>query len=139
LQKEILMKFMVLIYTDPELLDAVPQREFDETMRGCIEHAEELQEQGYLIESQQLEPPSTAKSVRIRNGKMTTIDGPFSETKEVLGGFNLIEAENMEEAMRIALEFPWAKMGCIEVRPVRDIGAVARRVGAQRAPAATRR
>jgi len=133
--KEILMKFMVLIYIDPELLDAVPQPEFDETMRGCLEHADELQEQGHLIESQQLEPPSTAKSVRIRNGKMTTIDGPFSETKEVLGGFNLIEAENMEEAMRIALEFPWAQTGCIEVRPVRDINAVARRVGARRAPA----
>ena len=129
------MKFMVLIYNDPELLDSLPQREFDETMRGCIEHADELQEQGYLIESQQLEPPSTAKSIRVRKGKMTTVDGPFSETKEVLGGFNLIEAENMEEAMRIASEFPWAETGCIEVRPVRDISAVAKRVGAQRAPA----
>jgi hypothetical protein len=133
------MKFMVLIYNDPELLDSLPQREFDETMRGCIEHADELQEQGYLIESQQLEPPSTAKSIRVRKGKMTTIDGPFSETKEVLGGFNLIEAENMEEAMRIASEFPWAETGCIEVRPVRDISAVAKRVGAQRAPAEARR
>jgi len=132
------MKFMVLIYNDPELLGAVPQREFDETMRGCLEHAEELQDQGYLIESQQLEPPATAKSIRVRNGKMTTLDGPFSETKEVLGGFNLIEAENMEEAIRIAGEFPWADTGCIEVRPVRDISAVAKRVGAQRAPASAR-
>ena len=133
------MKFMVLIYNDPKLLGALPEREFDETMKGCIEHANELQDQGYLIESQQLEPPSTAKSIRIRNGKMTTIDGPFSETKEVLGGFNLIEAENMEEAMRVALEFPWAETGCIEVRPVRDINAVAQRVGAERAPATAKR
>jgi len=133
------MKFMVLIYNDPELLGALPEREFDETMRGCLEHADELQEQGYLIESQQLEPPSTAKSIRVRNGKMTTIDGPFSETKEVLGGFNLIEAENIEEAMRIALEFPWAETGCIEVRPVRDIQAVAKRVGAKGARVAARR
>ena len=133
------MKFMVLIYNDPELLGALPEREFDETMRGCLEHADELQEQGYLIESQQLEPPSTAKSIRVRNGKMTTIDGPFSETKEVLGGFNLIEAENIEEAMRIALEFPWAETGCIEVRPVRDIQAVAKRVGAKGARIAARR
>src|SRR5436189_3990366 len=133
------MKFMVLIYNDPQLLEALPQREFDETMRGCIEHANELQDQGYLLESQQLEPPSTAKSIRVRKGKITTIDGPFSETKEVLGGFNLIEAENMEEALRIASEFPWAETGCIEVRPVRDISAVARRVGAQRAPASARR
>jgi len=133
------MKFLVLIYNDPKLLGAVSQREFDETMKGCLEHAEELQGQGYLIESQQLEPPSTAKSIRVRNGKMTTVDGPFSETKEVLGGFNLIEAENMDEAIRIALEFPWAETGCIEVRPVRDINAVARRVGAERAPAEVKR
>ena len=134
---EAVLKFLVLIYNDPELLDALPKREFDETMRGCIEHAGELQEQGYLIESQQLEPPSTAKSIRVRNGKKTMIDGPFSETKEVLGGFNLVEAENMDEAIRIAMEFPWAETGCIEVRPVQDIGAVARRVGAKRAPAVT--
>src|SRR5580765_1952380 len=113
------MNFLVLIYNDPELLAAVPQREFDETMRGCIEHAEELQGQGYLIESQQLEPPATAKSIRVRNGKKTMIDGPFAETKEILGGFNLIEAENMDEAIRVSMQFPWADTGCIEVRPVR--------------------
>ena len=133
------MKFMVLIYNDPQLLEALPQREFDETMRGCIEHADELQDQGYLLESQQLEPPSTARSIRVRNGKTTMVDGPFSETKEVLGGFNLIEAENIDEAVRIAASFPWADTGCIEVRPVRDISAVAKRVGAQRAPASARR
>ena len=126
------MKFMVLIYNDPKLLGALPQREFDETMKGCIEHAEELQGQGYLIDSQQLEPPSTAKSIRIRNGKMTTIDGPFSETKEVLGGFNLIEAENMEEALRIAEEFPWTRTGSVEVRPLEDLEAVRQRVNSSR-------
>src|SRR5256714_15044831 len=100
------MKFMVLIYNDPELLGAVPQREFDETMKGCLEHAEELQGQGYLIESQQLEPPSTAKSIRVRNGKMTTVDGPFSETKEVLGGVNLIQAEDMDEGVLLTPPVP---------------------------------
>jgi len=133
------MKFMVLIYNDPELLAAVPQREFDETMKGCIEHAEELESQGYLIESQQLEPPATAKSIRVRNGKTTMIDGPFAETKEILGGFNIIEAENMDEAIRVAMQFPWADTGCIEVRPVRDIEAVAKRVGATKVPAAVQR
>jgi hypothetical protein len=59
--------------------------------------------------------------VRIRNGRQTTLDGPFAETKEVLGGFNLIEADNIDEAVRMAAEFPWAQTGTIEVRPVRDI------------------
>jgi hypothetical protein len=133
------MKFMVLIYNDPELLGSLPPREFDETMRGCLEHAHELQQQGYLIESQQLEAPATAKSIRTRKGKMTTMDGPFSETKEVLGGFNLIEAENMDEAVRIASEFPWAETGCVEVRPVKDLNAVRQRVGAAGAPQEARR
>ena len=122
------MKFMLLIYNDPELLDAMPAGEFDAKMRDCLMHADELQEQGCLLESQQLEEAATAKSVRIRKGRQTVIDGPFTETKEVFGGFNLIEAENMEEAVRIAAEFPWAHTGCVEVRPVRDIGAVRERV-----------
>jgi hypothetical protein len=97
-------------------------------MRHCLAHADELKHNGRLIESQMLEDASTAKSVRIRNGRQTTIDGPFAETKEVLGGFNLIEAENIDEAVRMAAEFPWAQTGCIEVRPVRDIEAVRQRV-----------
>jgi len=122
------MKFMLLIYNDSKLLDAMPAPEFDANMRECLSHADELREKGKLIQSQMLEGAETAKSVRIRKGRMTAIDGPFSETKEVLGGFNLIEAENMEEAVRIAAEFPWANTGCVEVRPVRDIGAVRERV-----------
>jgi hypothetical protein len=77
-----------------------------------------------------LQNPSTAKSVRIRNGRQTTHDGPFAESKEVLGGFNLIEAENMEEAVRIAAEFPWTRTGCVEVRPLEDMDAMRRRVNA---------
>ena len=124
------MKFLVMIYNDPALLGALPAAEFDTTMRGCFEHADELQKAGHLIESQQLEVGSTAKTLRVRNGRTTIVDGPFAETKEILGGFNLIEAANMDEAMRIAAEFPWAQTGCIEVRPVRDLDAVRRRVGA---------
>ena len=105
-------------------------------MRDCLEHADELRREGSLQDSQMLEDAHTAKSVRIRNGRMTTTDGPFSEAKEVLGGFNLIEADSMEDAVRIAAEFPWAKTGCVEVRPVREIEAVRRRVGAAASPAA---
>ena len=124
------MKFMVLIYNDSTMLDALPKAQFDETMRGCLAHADELRNEGHLLDSQMLESPSTAKSLRNLKNRMTITDGPFTETKEVLAGFNLIEAESMEEAVRIAAEFPWARTGCVEVRPVRDIGAVRKRVGA---------
>ena len=96
------MKFMLLIYNDPKLLDELPASEFDARMRDCLGHADELRAEGHLLDSQQLEEPATAKSVRIRNGRQSTVDGPFAEAKEVLGGFNLIEASDMDEAVRIA-------------------------------------
>jgi hypothetical protein len=122
------MKFILLIYNDPADLEALPAGDFDSKMRNCLAHADELKHDGRLLESQMLEDASAAKSVRIRNGRQTTTDGPFAETKEVLGGFNLIEAENIDEAVRMAAEFPWAQTGCIEVRPVRDIETVRQRV-----------
>ena len=125
------MKFLLLVYIDPALVDALPAQTYDAEMRSCLEHADDLQREGRLIESQQLEMPSTAKSVRIRNGKQTVYDGPFAETKELLGGFNLIEAADIDEAVRMAATFPWAKVGCIEVRPVHDMNAERRRVGAR--------
>ena len=125
------MRYLVIIYTDPAMLDAMPQQEFDRTMRGCIEHADDLKTEGRLIESQQLEAPGTARTLRRRNNKLTITDGPFAETKEILAGFNLIEAEDMDEAVRIASSFPWAEMGSIEVRPIRDFEAVRTRVGAK--------
>lgn len=124
------MKFMVLIYNDSKLLDALPPAQFDATMRGCLEHADHLRKEGRLLDSQMLESASTAKSVRSRKNQLTVTDGPFTETKEFLAGFNLIEAENMDDAVRIASEFPWASTGCVEVRPVRDIEGVRQRVRA---------
>ncbi|HJU67664.1 MAG TPA: YciI family protein [Gemmatimonadaceae bacterium] len=124
------MKFILLVYNDGTMVDTLPEGQADAMMRNCLAHADELRRDGRLIESQMLEEASTAKSVRIRNGRVTTVDGPFAETKEILGGFNLIEAEDIDEAVEIAARFPWASTGCIEVRPVRDIGVVRRRVGA---------
>jgi hypothetical protein len=124
------MKFLVLIYNEPALLDALPPTEFDTTMRGCFDKADQLKKDGKLLESRMLQAPSTARSIRVRNGRRTTHDGPFAETKEVLGGFNLIEAEDMEEALRIAAEFPWSQTGCVEVRPLEDMDAMRRRVKA---------
>ncbi len=120
-----------MIYNDDSLLEALPEGQADSMMRGCLAHADELRDDGVLHDSQQLESPRTAKTVRIRSGRTTLLDGPFAETKEYLGGFNLIEADSMEDAVRIASEFPWANTGCIEVRPVRDMDAVRRRVGAK--------
>ena len=128
------MQFLLLIYTDNSLLEALPAGEADAMMRECLNHADDLREQGNLRQSQQLEAPATAKTVRIRAGRLNVVDGPFAETKEMLGGFNLIEAADMDEAVRIASEFPWTATGCVEIRPIRDMDAVRRRVGAANQP-----
>jgi hypothetical protein len=131
------MKFAILIYTDNALLDALPEGQIDAKMRDCLAHADDLRQDGQLLDSQMLEGAATAKSVRVRHGRQTIVDGPFTETKEMLAGFNLIEAEDMDEAVRIATEFPWTQTGCVEVRAVQDIEAVRRRVnasGQERAP-----
>lgn len=124
------MQYLTLIYTDPQLLAALPDEEYDVLMRGCFEKADALRAGGSLLGSQQLEECGTARTLRVRDGNARITDGPFAETREVLAGFNLIEAESMDEAMRIAQAFPWARFGSIEVRPVRDMDAVRRRVGA---------
>jgi hypothetical protein len=124
------MQFLLLIYTDPELLGALPAEQFDTEMRQCLQHADELKDQGRLLGFQQLEPPASARSVRSRAGRGSVMDGPFAETKEVLAGFNLIEADSIDEAVEIAQSFPWIRYGSIEVRPVRDVAAVRLRVGA---------
>ena len=124
------MKFLLLIYNDPTLVDALPPGEADGMMRSCLAHADEMRRDGQLLDTQMLERPATAKSVRLRDGRVTALDGPFAESKEVLGGFNLIEARDMDEAVRIAAQFPWARTGCVEVRPVLDVETVRQRVGA---------
>lgn len=124
------MKYLLLVYTDAELLDALPDDEYDGMMKHCLEHADELQAEGTLLGFQQLQPAATAKAVRIRNGKATVSDGPFAETKELLAGFNLVEADSLEHAIELARQLPWARTGCIEVRALRDVDAERRRVGA---------
>lgn len=124
------MQFLLLVYNDNSLLDALPEGRFDTMMQSCLQHADDLKREGTLLDFRQLEAPATARSVRIRNGKTSVVDGPFAETKELLGGFNLIEADDIDEAVRIAADLPWATTGCIEVRPVRDVDIVRKRVGA---------
>src|SRR3989441_6480301 len=95
------MKFAILIYTDRTLLDALPAGQFDAKMRDCLAHADELRQDGRLLDSQMLEGATTAKSVRVRNGRRSIVDGPFTETKELLAGFNLIQAADIDEAGRM--------------------------------------
>ena len=123
------MKFIVLIYNDPALMAQVPAPELNTTLRDCIVHADEMHREGRVVQSEILEPPPTARTMRVRNGRKAILDGPFAETKEVLGGFNIVEAPNMDEAIRIAEEFPWAKLGSIEVRPIREMSEIRRTVG----------
>ena len=125
------MQYLTLIHIDPHLLAELPAAEYDRLMRGCLAKADSLQQEGCLQGSQQLENPDTAKTLRVRDGVGRITDGPFAETREFLAGFNLIEADSMDQAMQIAAQFPWARFGSIEVRPVRDMQAVRERVNAR--------
>ena len=124
------MQFLLLINIDPELIQALPAEEYDAEMRGCLAHADELQAQGVLVMSQQLQPVEQARTLRVRQAQTRITDGPFAETREFLAGFNLINAPDADEAMRIAHEFPWSRYGSIEVRPVADMEAERVRVSA---------
>lgn len=124
------MKFLLLIYIDPQLRQALPADEYDALMRGCIQHADALQAKGTLLMSQRLQPADSAQTLRSRQGQSKVTDGPFAETREILAGFNLIEAADADEAMRIARQFPWAAYGSIEVRAVADMAVERARVGA---------
>jgi hypothetical protein len=130
------MQFMLVIYNDPDLVDTLPEGEYDGMMRQCLAHADQLREDGHLIESRMLADSKQARTVRMRNGRLAATDGPFAEVKEVLGGFNLIEAADMDEAVRIAAAFPWARTGSVEIRQVQDIEAVRRRVNHLESPVA---
>ncbi|MEO5686975.1 MAG: YciI family protein [Burkholderiaceae bacterium] len=124
------MQYLLLVYTDAELLDKLPAEDFNTEMRACLQQADAHKEQGKVLGFQQLQPAATARTVRSRNGRAAVLDGPFAETKEMLAGFTLVEAESMEDAVRMAQELPWIKYGSVEVRPVSDIAQMRARVGA---------
>jgi hypothetical protein len=108
------MKYLCLVYMEAEKLHAVPDRE-------CVACGEQLRDSGLLIAAEALQPIETATTVRVRNGKMTVIDGPFAETKEQLAGFYLIEARDLNDAIQVAAKIPPAREGSVEVRPVREL------------------
>ena len=124
------MKYLLLVYIDPDLLEALPAQDYDAHMQGCIRKMDALHTQGTLLGSNRLESPAQARTVRVREGRTSVFDGPFAETKEVLAGYNLIEADSIEQAVELAKQFPWARYGSMEVRPVADMDAERARVGA---------
>lgn len=114
------MKYLCLVYGDETKVHTVPDRE-------CLDYDEALRESGRCLASEALESVRTAATVRVRDGKLSVTDGPFAETKEQLAGFYLIEAADIDEAIQLAAAIPPARVGSIEVRPVRPIRELNRR------------
>lgn len=108
------MKYLCLVYLDEKRLDELPDED-------CVAYDAEIRGSGQCIASEALQSVQTATTVRVRDGKLSVTDGPFAETKEQLTGFYLIEASDLDEAIRIAANIPPACVGSIEVRPVRPI------------------
>src|SRR5213080_2457893 len=115
------MKFMFTIYHDEKVMDAMPEKEMQALVDSAIEYAEEIKRSGHYIASDALQPARTARTIRVRAGKVSTTASPFAETKEQLGGFFVIEAKDTDEACAIAARFPPARVAVIEVRPVQEL------------------
>ena len=111
------MKYACLVYIDDQIMGKLTREEDAKLTNATIEADWDLRRRGQLILGQPLQPPPSAVTIRRRNGRIARTDGPFAETKEFLGGFYLIEARDMPEAIRIVEEDPMAEMGSIEIRP----------------------
>ena len=112
------MKYLCLVYADERTLHTQPDSPRD---AECFDYAASVQESGRLIAAEALQPVATATTVRMRNGRLVVSDGPFAETKEQLAGFYLLEARDLDEALQLASRIPPARLGSIEVRPVREL------------------
>lgn len=116
------MRYLCQVWFDGSLLDRMPKAEKEALDRDSLAYDKALERSGNFIAADALQSPSAAVTVRVRNGKISTTDGPFIETREYLGGFILIEAKDMAEATRIAAGIPLARLGSIEVRPIYEFG-----------------
>jgi hypothetical protein len=115
------MRYLCLIHLDQKRLDAMPENEMSALNAAHLAYNEELLESGQFVEAEALEPATSATCVRIRNGRVALTDGPYAETKEMIAGFYLIEARDLNEAIQIAAKLPAAPLGTVEVRPCRDL------------------
>jgi hypothetical protein len=115
------VKYLCLVYHEEKTLDALPKGELDTLVHDSLALCDELRESGQFIAAEALQSVRTATTVRVRNGKASTTDGPFAETKEQLGGFFLIEARDLNDALQVASRIPGGRIGNVEVRPIWEL------------------
>ena len=115
------MKYMLLIYVDEQALN---ESEREHCYEESAQLAQDLQAKGQYVAAAPLYPVSTATSVRVREGKRLVTDGPFAETREQFGGYFLVDAKDLDEALRIAGQLPGARLGTVEVRPVMEVAGL---------------
>ena len=111
------MRYVCLVHVDGDAMAALSKQEGAALTDSSIDFDWEMRRRGHLLLAQPLQPPAAAVTVRVRNGKASSTDGPYIETKEFLGGFFLIEARDLDEAKKLAALSPMASMGSIEIRP----------------------
>jgi hypothetical protein len=115
------MKYLCLVYAEEKRLNDLCESESNAITQEVLAYRDELRRSGHYVVSSPLQPVETATTIRVRNGKMAITDGPFAETREHLGGFYLIEATDLNDAIRVASKMPPARFGSIEVRPLREL------------------
>lgn len=115
------MKYLLLVYHNEEAFSQIPEGKRKDILLESIQLCHQLDGKGQYIHASPLQPETTAIAVRVRDGKPIMTDGPFMETKEQLAGYFLIEAQDRDDAVRIAQLVPGARIGTVEVRPLREI------------------
>lgn len=113
------MKYLCLICADT-CMEKMGEDERLQHFEEYREFTEELRARGQLVAVSRLQPPDTATTIRVRNGRVSTTDGPYVETKEQMGGFYVVETRDLNEALRVASRIPGARYGCVEVRPIAE-------------------
>jgi hypothetical protein len=121
------MKYLCLAYEEERKLNALSESEWHALRDETLSYVEDIRKRGHLVVTHALQSVETATTVRVRNGRLSATDGPFAETKETLGGFFLIEARDLNDAIQIAANWPSARIGSIEVRPIQEELPTARR------------
>jgi hypothetical protein len=117
------MRYLALIYEDEKVWEKMPKADAEKVFGEYFAFTDGIKKSGHLLGGEPLQPTNTATTVRVRNGKISTTDGPFAETKEQLGGYYLLEAKDLNDAIQVAAKIPGARFGSVEVRPIMETGA----------------